>query len=229
MIATLAHDLIGNLLIAPWVTSGDLYMQELLRRGGFDVQPAATGPRAKIPNHDRTRLRFARDSLLEGTGFDFQFRVTRCRLLRPPRAASPAITGKATLVLETRFETADSVVTLVDGMGRRDGCADLVRIIRGERGRVAVRMELVIRCEYGSIIPWVRRLDDHRLTAVAGSDRLTLSTPAAVHGENLRTIAEFDIAAGEEILFSLTWSPSYRRIRLRRMPRTRSKSQRRAG
>jgi hypothetical protein len=114
-------------------------------------------------------------------------------------------------------------------MGRRDGCADLVRIIRGERGRVAVRMELVIRCEYGSIIPWVRRLDDHRLTAVAGPDRLTLSTPAAVHGENLRTIAEFDIAAGEEILFSLTWSPSYRRIRLRRMPRTRSKSQRRAG
>jgi GH15 family glucan-1,4-alpha-glucosidase len=90
---------------------------------------------------------------------------------------------QGTLVLETRFETADGAASLIDGMGRRDGCADLVRIIRGERGRVAVRMELVIRCEYGSIIPWVRRLDDGRLTGVAGPDRLTLSTPALVHGE----------------------------------------------
>jgi GH15 family glucan-1,4-alpha-glucosidase len=110
------------------------------------------------------------------------------------------------------LETADGVVTLIDGMGHRDGCADLVRILRGERGRVAVRMELVIRCEYGSIIPWVRRLDDGRVTAVAGPDRLTLATPAAVHGENLRTVAEFDIRAGEEIPFSLTWSPSYRSV-----------------
>jgi GH15 family glucan-1,4-alpha-glucosidase len=94
-----------------------------------------------------------------------------------------------TLVLETRFETADGAAILIDGMGRRDGGADLARIIRGKRGRVAVRMELVIRCEYGSIIPWVRRLDDGRVTAVAGPDRLTLATPAAVHGENLRTIA----------------------------------------
>jgi GH15 family glucan-1,4-alpha-glucosidase len=119
---------------------------------------------------------------------------------------------QGTLVLETRFETADGVVTLIDGMGRRDGCADLVRVIRGECGRVAVRMELVIRCEYGSIIPWVRRLHDGRVTAVAGPDRLTLSMPAAVHGENLRTIAEFDIGAGEEIPFSLTSSPSYRSV-----------------
>jgi GH15 family glucan-1,4-alpha-glucosidase len=73
-------------------------------------------------------------------------------------------------------------------------------------------MELVIRCEYGSIIPWVRRLDDGRLTAVAGPDRLTLSTPAEIHGENLRTIAEFEVKAGEEVPFSLTWSPSYRSL-----------------
>ena len=117
-----------------------------------------------------------------------------------------------TLVLETRFENAAGAAVLTDAMGRRDGCSDLVRIIRGERGRVRVRMELIIRCEYGSIIPWVRRLDDGRLTAVAGPDRLTLATPAPFHGENLRTIAEFEIAAGEEIPFSLTWSPSYRPI-----------------
>ena len=52
-----------------------------------------------------------------------------------------------TLILETRFETPDGVVTLIDCMGRRDGCADLVRLVRGVRGRVQLRMELVIRCE----------------------------------------------------------------------------------
>ena len=119
---------------------------------------------------------------------------------------------QGTLVLETRFDTPGGTAVLIDAMGRRDGCADWVRIIRGERGRVTMRMELVIRCEYGSIIPWVRRLDDGRLTAVAGPDRLTLATPAPVHGENLRTIAEFDIAAGEEVPFSMTWSASYRPI-----------------
>ena len=56
-----------------------------------------------------------------------------------------------TLVLETRFETPDGTVTLVDCMGRRDGCADLVRLVTGESGRVELRMELVIRCEYRSM------------------------------------------------------------------------------
>ena len=119
---------------------------------------------------------------------------------------------EGTLVLETRFETPDGAVTLVDCMGRRDGCADLVRLVRGERGRLELRMEMVIRCEYGSIIPWVRRLDDGRHTAVAGPDRLTLSTPIKTHGENLRTVAEFAVHADEEIPFVLTWSPSFRSI-----------------
>jgi GH15 family glucan-1,4-alpha-glucosidase len=117
-----------------------------------------------------------------------------------------------TLILETRFETSDGAVILVDCMGLRDGCADVVRLVRGERGRVQMRMELVIRYEYGSIIPWVRRLDDGRHTAVAGPDRLTLSTPIKTHGENLRTVAEFPVHADEEIPFVLTWSPSFRNI-----------------
>jgi GH15 family glucan-1,4-alpha-glucosidase len=119
---------------------------------------------------------------------------------------------EGTLVLETSFETADGACTLIDCMGRRDGCADVVRLVRGERGRVELRMELVIRCEYGSIIPWVRRLEDGRHTAVAGPDRLTLATPVKTHGENLRTVAEFQVVAGEEIPFVLTWSPSFRSI-----------------
>jgi hypothetical protein len=83
--------------------------------------------------------------------------------------------------LETRFETPDGVVSLIDCMGRRDGCADLVRLVGGEHGRVQLRMELVIRCEYGSIIPWVRRLEDGRHAAVAGTERLTLATPIETH------------------------------------------------
>src|SRR5947207_2128081 len=119
---------------------------------------------------------------------------------------------EGTLILETRFVTPDGAVTLVDCMGRRDGCADLVRLVRGERGRVQLRMELVIRCEYGSIIPWVRRLEDGRHTAVAGPDRLTLATSVETRGENLRTVADFPAHAGEEIPFVLTWSPSFRSI-----------------
>src|SRR3954454_13196095 len=131
-----------------------------------------------------------------------------------PKGAARITRGyrDGSLILETRFETPEGAVTLVDCMGRRDGCADLVRLVRGERGQVELRMEMVIRCEYGSIIPWVRRLEDGRHTAVAGPDRLTIATPIETHGENLRTVAEFAVHAGEEIPFVLTWSPSFRSI-----------------
>src|SRR3954447_19360028 len=79
------------------------------------------------------------------------------------------------LILETEFETAEGHVLLVECMGRREGGTDLVRVVRGLRGRTRMRMELIIRFEYGSVVPWVRRLDDGRLSAVAGPDRLTLS------------------------------------------------------
>jgi len=119
---------------------------------------------------------------------------------------------EGTLVLETRFDTPEGTVVLVDCMGRRNGSADLVRVLLGERGRVAMRMELIIRCEYGSIMPWVRRLDDGRVTAVAGPDRLTLASRVVTHGENMRTVAEFSVDVGEEIPFALTWSPSFRPV-----------------
>ena len=115
-----------------------------------------------------------------------------------------------TLVLETRFETADGTVVLVDCMGRRDGHGDIVRLVRGEKGLVALRSELVIRLEYGSVLPWVSRLADGRLTAVAGPDRLTLATTVEHYGEDMRTFSDFSVAAGEEAAFVLTWSPSHR-------------------
>jgi GH15 family glucan-1,4-alpha-glucosidase len=119
---------------------------------------------------------------------------------------------EGSLILETEFEMAEGAVRLTDCMGRRDGRADVVRLVRGLRGQVQMRMELIIRPEYGSIVPWVRRLPDGRVTAVAGPDRFTLSTPAEVGGEGTKTVAEFVVNEGEEVPLSLTWSPSYRPI-----------------
>ncbi len=117
---------------------------------------------------------------------------------------------EGTLVLETRFETADGVVLVIDCMGRRDGHTDLVRLVRGESGLVALRSELVIRPEFGSVVPWVSRLADGRLTAVAGPERYTLATTADLRGEDMRTVSTFSVAAGEEVAFVLTWSLSYK-------------------
>jgi GH15 family glucan-1,4-alpha-glucosidase len=115
-----------------------------------------------------------------------------------------------TLILETVFETATGAVSIIDFMARREGISDLLRIVRGRRGSVAMRTELVVRFGYGSIVPWVSRQKDGRLQLTAGPDRLLLDTPVALRGEDQRTVGEFDVKAGEEIGFALSWTPSYR-------------------
>src|SRR5690348_14678936 len=86
---------------------------------------------------------------------------------------------------------------------------DVLRLVRGLRGRVQMRMELVIRFEYGTVIPWVSRVSEGVLNAVAGPDQITFSTPVPLRGEELKTRAEFVVEAGHEIPFSLTWCHSY--------------------
>jgi GH15 family glucan-1,4-alpha-glucosidase len=113
-------------------------------------------------------------------------------------------------VLETRFATPDGEVLVIDFMSRRDGVCDLMRVVRGVRGRVAMRTELVVRFDYGAIVPWVSRQDDGRLHFTAGPDRLTLATTVALRGEDLRTVGDFDVAQGDELAFTLTWQPSWR-------------------
>ncbi|HUH86368.1 MAG TPA: glycoside hydrolase family 15 protein [Stellaceae bacterium] len=115
-----------------------------------------------------------------------------------------------TLVLETTFIAADGRVEVIDCMTRRPDGAAVIRVLRGLEGRVALHMELIVRFMYGSEVPWVTRLDDGRLTMVAGPDRLTLSTPVETRGEDLKTLADFTIAAGQELAFTLTWTHSYR-------------------
>jgi GH15 family glucan-1,4-alpha-glucosidase len=114
-----------------------------------------------------------------------------------------------TLILETRFETDEGAATLVDFMPIRDGRADIARLVIGERGQVAMCMELVIRFGYGAIVPWVTRLEDGTLRAIAGPDMLLLRTPVHLRGENMRTVAEFTIGAGDSMPFVLTYAPSY--------------------
>ncbi len=77
-----------------------------------------------------------------------------------------------TLVLETDFHTPEGVVTLIDCMPPRGEAPDIIRLVRGVSGRVAMRMRLVMRFDYGHVMPWVRR-EDGRLLAVAGPDALT--------------------------------------------------------
>src|SRR5207342_1984581 len=98
-----------------------------------------------------------------------------------------------TLVLETTLETDGGAVRLVDFMPPRETKPDLVRIVEGVRGRVEMRMELVIRFDYGSIVPWVRNLDG-TLVAIAGPDAVLLRTPVEHEGRDLRTHATFTVA-----------------------------------
>jgi GH15 family glucan-1,4-alpha-glucosidase len=113
-----------------------------------------------------------------------------------------------TLVLETEFETAAGTVRLIDCMTRRDH-PDLIRIVEGVRGRVPMRMQLVIRFDYGRVVPWVRKLTDRRLAAIAGPDALCLDAGVDTHGEDLTTVAEFEVAAGERVPFVLAWHASH--------------------
>jgi GH15 family glucan-1,4-alpha-glucosidase len=112
------------------------------------------------------------------------------------------------LVLETDFETADGVVTLIDCMPPRSREPDLVRVVVGKRGRVRMRMQLVIRFDYGSITPWVRRTETG-IRATAGPDTLLLNSGVELHNENFRTEADFTVVEGQRVPFVLMWHPSH--------------------
>jgi GH15 family glucan-1,4-alpha-glucosidase len=115
-----------------------------------------------------------------------------------------------TLILETTLETREGAVRVVDFLGLRPGVADVVRLVRGLRGTVAMRMEIVVRFDYGSIVPWVSRQDDGRLQFIAGPDRLSLDTTVELKGEDMRTTATFDVGAGQEVAFVLSGTPSFK-------------------
>jgi GH15 family glucan-1,4-alpha-glucosidase len=112
------------------------------------------------------------------------------------------------LVLETVFEVDEGEVAVIDCMPPRDEHLDVVRLVEGRRGSVPMRTELIFRFDYGSIVPWVHRVDG-ALVAVAGPDALRLVTPVDLEGRDHTTCGEFTVSAGECVPFALTWYPSH--------------------
>ena len=115
-----------------------------------------------------------------------------------------------TLVLETEFETAEGKVCVIDFMPTRDEQCNLVRLVVGCRGRVPMAMELALRFDYGSAVPWVTRLDDvPGIRATAGPDLVALRTLVPVHGEGLKTVARFEVGERDIVPFVLGHRPSH--------------------
>ncbi|HEV3484688.1 MAG TPA: glycoside hydrolase family 15 protein [Vicinamibacterales bacterium] len=133
------------------------------------------------------------------------------RWLLAPTDASARSTRRYrghSLVLETEFTAAEGVVRVVDFMPPRQSEPDLVRIVEGVSGEVEMQMQFVIRFDYGSIVPWVRRIDGV-LRAIGGPDAVSLWSPVATHGKDLTTCATFTVKAGDQLPFHLVWHPSH--------------------
>ncbi|MGN6524611.1 MAG: glycoside hydrolase family 15 protein, partial [Actinomycetes bacterium] len=113
-----------------------------------------------------------------------------------------------TLILEQEWDTDDGTVRIIDFWPPRGTAADVVRIVEGVSGRVPMRMDLVLRFDYGHLVPWVRRHGDD-LVAVAGPDAVWLHTDVKLRGHDLSTVAEFEVVAGQRTSFVLTHSQSY--------------------
>ena len=139
------------------------------------------------------------------------------RWLISPAGSAPTITREYrlhTLILETTFKTAEGSVTVVDFMPPRGGHpngdnSDIVRIVCGVSGRVTMATELVLRFDYGRSIPWVSRMPDGTVRAIAGPDMVVMHTAVPLHGEDLKTVATFEVAEGQRIPFVLTHGPSH--------------------
>ena len=114
-----------------------------------------------------------------------------------------------TLILETRFETPDGAATLIDFMSQRGTGSRIIRIVRGEKGRVSMHSQLVMRFGYGAVVPWVTRLDDYTIRAIAGPDMILLRSEVKMRGENMRTVGDFTVSAGETVSFVMTYATSH--------------------
>ncbi|ANL10280.1 glycosyde hydrolase family 15 protein [Rhizobium sp. N113] len=114
-----------------------------------------------------------------------------------------------TAILETRFETATGVVTIIDFMPINEGDrhVDLIRIVTGVSGTVEMEMELVLRFENGQAVPWVRR-KDYGLSAIAGPNAVELHTALELKGRNMKTFARFSVAAGDSVPMTMSYHPS---------------------
>jgi GH15 family glucan-1,4-alpha-glucosidase len=114
-----------------------------------------------------------------------------------------------TLILETEFETDTGTVTLIDFMPLRQGNPEIIRLVRCDRGSVRMRMDFVMRFDYGRTVPWVTRQKDGALLALAGPHLLVFRTNVPIRGEDLKTVSEFTLTQGNTGTFELTYGSSF--------------------
>jgi GH15 family glucan-1,4-alpha-glucosidase len=113
------------------------------------------------------------------------------------------------LILDTTFETDEGAVTLTDFMPIRNEAPHVVRVVRGQRGRTTMHTRAAFRFDYGSVVPWVRKAGESAVHAIAGPDSLRLQSEIPLRGENMTTVADFDVVEGQTRSFVLTWHPSH--------------------
>jgi GH15 family glucan-1,4-alpha-glucosidase len=134
------------------------------------------------------------------------------RWLIAPVGAGPATDRRYrndTLILESEWQTHEGRVRVTDFMPPRELTPDIIRIVEGLDGSVRMRTELIIRFDYGSVVPWVLRLDNETLQAVGGPDGLILRTPIDLEPDGMTHTAEFTVRAGDKVPFVMTWFPSH--------------------
>jgi GH15 family glucan-1,4-alpha-glucosidase len=115
----------------------------------------------------------------------------------------------STLVLETKIETGDGEALLIEFMPPHEDASHLVRLVKGVRGHVAMRTEFVIRFGYGAIVPWVTRRSELTLRAIAGPEKVVLRTRVPLHGEDMKTVGDFEVKEGETAVFMLSYGASH--------------------
>ncbi len=115
-----------------------------------------------------------------------------------------------TLILETEFKTAEGRVRVIDFMSPETRWPRLTRIVEGLSGRVPMSLELIVRFEYGSRVPWVHRVGGG-LEFVAGPDALRLDFAVDIAPRGFTHGAEFSVGEGQKIPFVLSWHPSQER------------------
>ncbi|MGW1716764.1 glycoside hydrolase family 15 protein [Streptomyces sp. NPDC002156] len=126
----------------------------------------------------------------------------------PPTAARRRYRGDS-LILESEWDTPRGTVRVTDFMPPRDGAPQLIRIVEGVSGRVPMRSALRMRFSYGRVVPWVHK-HEGRTVAVAGPDSVWFDTTAETYGKSLTTYADFTVAPGDRIAFTISWEPSHK-------------------
>ncbi|MFE9094828.1 glycoside hydrolase family 15 protein [Streptomyces sp. NPDC007264] len=127
---------------------------------------------------------------------------------RPPAATRRTYRGES-LILESEWDTPRGTVRITDFMPPRDGAPQLIRIVEGVTGRVPMRSALRMRFSYGRVVPWVHRHEE-RTVAVAGPDSVWFDTRTETYGKSLTTYADFTVAPGDRIAFTISWQPSHK-------------------